>query len=177
MKRIKKVPPILQIVTALFLLQGICLLFWPEQMIDFFTPILGVVLLLVGIMLVAHSLATWQRLALPLLKLLRGFINILAGLVFLAKNDTSLAFLSALFGLYILVMTCIDLSAATDAWKEKKAFWGLAVDAGFKLILGILLLFSFFTVRTLWVRVLGIYFIIAAINTFRAFWRESPPPD
>lgn len=155
---------------GLFLLLGVAMLIWPEQIVGVFPPLLGVVLLLVGIQGVAYNLVMGKRAAASEMGLLRGVINLVVGVVFLFKQDLSMAFMSVLFGLYVLVSSAANLVAALGRWREKKPFATDLADSVFGMVIGLLLLFSPFTGRALWVRVLGVYFVISAANALRGLY-------
>ncbi|MGD9559511.1 MAG: DUF308 domain-containing protein [Oscillospiraceae bacterium] len=147
---------------VLFLLLGVGMLVWPDAILTVFPPLVGAVLVVVGIQAVAYNLVMGRRVANGAFALLRGVINILVGAIFLVKRDLSLAFLSILFGLYVLVGAAMNLSTAAQRIREKKPFATELWDGVFNLVLGLLLLFSPFTGRSLWVRVLGVHFIVSA---------------
>lgn len=162
MKKIDRASLIPTIVMVAVLLLGLALVIWPDSILSVFPPLLGGVLVLVGGLVLAHCFVMWNRLAQPELQLLRAVVNIVIGIIFIVKHDFSLAFLSILFGIYILVMAGIDFSAALGAMWSGENWAVTLLDALFKLVLGILLMFAPFTGRSLWARVLGAYFAIAS---------------
>lgn len=175
MKKLKQIPKIPFGGAALFFALGLALLIWPDAVLTVFPPLLGGIIVLVGSLNVGHTLVMWQRVAQPGFKLLRGMVNIVVGLVFIAKRDVTLAFLSILFGLYVLIMAAIDFSDAMQNLRTQKR-WGLTFfQAVAKLVLGLVLLFAPFSGRTLWVRVLGVYFMVIAGGTLHWLVTERRP--
>ncbi|MFV0411714.1 MAG: HdeD family acid-resistance protein [Oscillospiraceae bacterium] len=164
---------------AIFLL-GAALVIWPEAVVSIFSPLMGLVLVGAGALTLGHSLVLWKRLARPYGRLLQGLVNLAAGIIFLIKNDVSMAFLVVLFGLYILAMAVLDFAAVWAAKKAGKRWADTLGDGIFKLVLGVLLFFGPFSGRSLWLRMLGIYFVVVAGNTLQWLLRESktqqPPP-
>lgn len=179
LKKLKDTPRVPLIGGLLFFALGLCLLVWPEPVLTIFPPLLGTIMVLVGALLTAHSLIMWQRLMQPGFKLLRGVVNIVVGLIFIVKHDFTLAFLSILFGLYILVMAAIDFSDAMQNLGAKKPWLAGVVQAVAKFALGIVLLFAPFSGRVLWARVLGVYFMLAAGNMLHwlLFEKKQEPQE
>jgi uncharacterized membrane protein HdeD (DUF308 family) len=156
------------IVAGLLLLLGLGLLIWPDVVLGVFPPLIGGVLVLVGGLMLAQCIVIWQYLAQPELRVLNASVNIVIGLVFIIKHDVSLAFLSILFGIYVLIMAGIDFSSALGAMWSGEAWIGLMLEALVKLVLGALLMFAPFSGRSLWAQVLGGYFVVAAVRIL--FW-------
>lgn len=159
------------IVAGLLLLLGLGLLFWPDAVLTVFPPLIGGVLVLVGGLMLAHCVVMWKHLAQPELRVLSAAVNIVIGLVFIIKHDFSLAFLSILFGIYVLVMAGIDFSSALGAMWSGEAWIGSMLEALVKLVLGALLMFAPFSGRALWARVLGGYFVVVAVRILFLLWQ------
>ncbi len=151
--------------TVVLMLLGLALLIWPAGVINMFSPLLGIVLIVVGAQVTAHSLVMGRRVAAPGAALVRGLIMLLVGVVFITKRDLSLAFLSVLFGLYILVSAALDFSSALESRYHKRPYGLEMAGSIFSLAIGLLLLFSPFSGLDLWARVLGGYFLLMAGNT------------
>lgn len=145
-----------------FLLLGLALMLWPEQVIALFPPAIGVVLILVGTLSIAHSLVLRGQLMEPQAKLLRGLVNVIVGVVFVARQDLSLAFLSILFGVYVLVGAAINFSAALQDRQQGRRWLPALGLSLLEFAMGVVLLRSLFAERLLWVRFLGLYFMLAA---------------
>lgn len=157
----KNLRPPLAAALALLLL-GLALLAWPDVLLKVLPPLIGVVLILVGAQFIISTLLMGSRVKEPSLRFLSGFVNILVGAVFILKRDVSLLFMSVLFGLYVLVSAGIGLSVALAGRQRREAWLPAALESLLELVLGALLLFSPFNGLTLWVRVLGVYFVVAA---------------
>lgn len=126
MKKEKRPVPKIPLVAALaLLLLGALLVFFPDTVLGLLPPLVGTVMLLVGLQGLIHALVMGERLPEPGMKMLQSVIYLLVGLIFLVKQDISLAFLSILFGLYVLVTAAIHLSLAIDNRRKKKA-WPLS---------------------------------------------------
>lgn len=148
------------------LLLGAGLIIWPEAVIGVFPPLLGAVLLLVGTLNIAHAMVLSRRKTDPGFKFVQGVVNVIVGLVFIAKQDVSLAFLTILFGLYVLVSASVNFSSAIKDKSAGKTWVATLVESFFEMLLGLILLFGPFSGRALWIRVLGLYFVVAAGHIF-----------
>lgn len=164
---------------------GLALIFWPRGVLQVFPPLLGALMLVAGAIGIAHSLAMRARLMQPGMKLLQGLLTVLVGLVFLVKQNFSMAFLTVLFGIYVIVTACIHMSMALDAARDGGRWFAEAGEGLLQFVLGALLLFSPFTGNLLWARLLGLHFSVAALSTMGWLLRESrrphpapkPPPE
>lgn len=163
-------------VAVIFLLLGVALLAWPEAVIGVFPPLLGVVLLLVGVQGTAHTLVMWRRLPAPGFALLRGLVNLVVGVIFLVRRDVSLVFMSVLFGAYVLVGAALDFVAVIRDRKERPAVWTDLAESLLNLVLGVLLLVSPFTGQALWARVLGLHFVLVVGSSLWWLWRQRQNP-
>ncbi|MFV0353057.1 MAG: DUF308 domain-containing protein [Oscillospiraceae bacterium] len=149
---------------ALFVL-GCILVFWPSVALRVFPPLIGLVIVIVGVQGLIQLAVFKNRTAAPGLKLAQSLVNILVGMVFLAKRDLSFLFLELLFGLYVVLVAILHLSLVASAIKNKRPFVRELAESVFQLILGLLLLFSpFADEEPLWVRVLGLHFAVAGIS-------------
>ena len=150
-----------------FFLLGLSLFLFPEPIIRVLPVLIGLVLILVGIQGIAYTAVMHSKMMNAGFKLMHSFINLLIGLVFLLKQDVSLVFLSVLFGLYILFSAVVNFTQTVQNKSDKHSFAIDIIEILLSCIFGFLLLFSPFSGLSLWVRVLGIYFIIAGIGLFR----------
>lgn len=149
---------------GVFLLLGIAMVIWPHVIVNMIVPLIGTALLLVGAQGIAYSIVMHSKMQDAGIKLLQGFVNVMVGGVFLLKRDVSALFISILFGLYVLITAAISLSQAVGQMREKRRFMAELVSSVLQLFLGLLLLFSPFSQGDLWVRVLGINFVVTALG-------------
>lgn len=150
---------------CVLLLLGISMLFWPTAIISVFPPLIGIILIFVGVLNIAHSMVLHQLMLDPGFKLMQGIITLIVGLVFILKQDISMAFLTILFGLYVLISAAIHFSSALEYRREKKKWLSALFESLFQFLLGALLLFGTFSDNALWARLLGLEFIVMGTST------------
>ena len=158
-------------------LLGICLILWPNEVLSLFPPLIGAILSIVGGITILHAIITFKEAPSPWFKLMQGIINLAVGLVFIFNNNVSLAFLTILFGVYILISAATQLLYAIQGLFAKKRWIGDLLESIFQFFLGALILFGTFSGHALWARLLGLQFAITGASSL--FWllrlKEVPP--
>lgn len=150
-----------------FLLLGISMILWPNAIAAIIMPLIGTVLLIVGIQITAHTIAMSRKMMDPEIKLIQGLVNMAAGLVFLLKRDLSAVFVGIIIGLYVLVTAVVGIAQAFGSLRNKKPFAMDLAEGVLQLVLGMLIIFSPFSDQNLWVRLLGVNFVISAAGALR----------
>lgn len=174
MRRKNPVPQLPLFGAATVLVLGLLLMVRPQVVLDIFPPLLGAVLAVAGAMGVAHTAAMRGRLVRPFAKLLLSVLQLVAGLVFVFKRDMSLAFLTLLFGIYVLGTAAVHVGQAAEMAKQKRTWLPKAAEGIFQLVLGALLLLAPIGHRLLWARFLGLHFVVAAMATLLWLHKEKP---
>ena len=168
----------LQLTGGLVLLGfGLILVFWPEFAIHVFPPIIGLVLLLVGIEEMVHLILHRTRIASPPLKLAQSLVHIMVALVFLLKRGPSFPFFEVLLSLYVLFSAILHLSLVISALQNRLPFLLELLESILQLVLGLLLLLTPFSSTVLWVRILGIHFLVAGGNAVLSDWPPRKPEE
>lgn len=158
---------------AVFFVLGVALLVWPEIVLLIFPPLVGILLLLVGLQQVTHTVVFYQKVIEPGMKLVQGFVEAIVGVVFLLKQNISLMFFTILFGLYILVIAAVRFSTALQEKKSGNPWKSSFFESVFQLALGLLMLFGPFGQNMLWARLLGAHFVLSAGGALLWMRREA----
>lgn len=156
------------IAVLIFAAVGLLLLFVPEFFVRILPPLIGVVLLILGLQAIVSGIALRSTREMPLLAIGGGVLSIVVGIIFLVQNNVSVVFISILFGLYIIVTSVLAIADARRKRKAGQPWLFDLVGALIDIVLGLLLLFSPVQGMNLWVRILGIHFILVALGTLIA---------
>lgn len=160
-KRLIAVPLIFLI---LFGVLGVLFILWPTPFVHILPPILGIVLLILGAFATSIGLTMRKTLRQAGFATLIGLASIVIGLIFLIKNNVSIAFIGILFGLFVLVTAFFSLSRAIQAIRTKESFLRDLIVGLINAILGGLLLINPMGGMTLWVRITGAYLVVLAVS-------------
>lgn len=155
-------PPTIAMVV--FAALGLLLLFVPGFFVRILPPLVGIVLIIVGLSGVVSGFTLRGATSHPIFIIGPGLLAIVVGIIFLAKNDVSVVFISILFGLYVILSAVFSIM---DAWRKRKAGqpWVFDIVEGvIDILLGLILLLSPLHGMNLWVRILGAHFILIAIG-------------
>lgn len=162
-------PPV--ILMLIFAALGLLLIFFPGFFVRILPPLVGIVLILVGLQGIISGLSLRGVLKHPGFTMARGVLCIVVAIIFLAKNDLSVVFISILFGLFVLISAVLGMMGAV---RQKRAGepWAFDVFEGVvDIILGLLLLIAPFRGMNLWTQILGIHFILVAIGALLVLLR------
>lgn len=171
------------IAIIIFAAVGLLLLIVPEFFVRILPPLIGIVLLILGLQALLSGIALRGASETPLLAIGGGVLSIIVGIIFLVQNNVSVVFISILFGLYIIVTSVLGIADALRGRKAGKPWVPGIVESVIDIVLGLLLLFSPVRGMNLWVRILGIHFILVAVGSLIGLRRVRKqvlllmPPD
>lgn len=160
-------------VIILLLLWGLLMLIWPSAIYRWFPPLLGLILIIGGALRIAHSFVMRARLPRPLASTIQGLLSVIAGLIFLYACNFSLSFLSIFFGIYVLIGAIVHfISLFTDTHTvDSRA--STIITGIFQLVLGGLLLLAPLSGQAIWIRLLGLHFIVSTVSL--TIWITQSP--
>lgn len=164
-KRYKWLPMLLGLV---MLVIGLALFLKPDAIAGRIPLFLGSMLLFIGLDDLIFSFLTKDYKIGTSMQLVQGSINVMIGLVFLLKQDSSLAFLGICFGICALVMGAIKLNLAVDNYHLGLHHGWYIFDGIIRLIFATLLIWNPIGGFTVWVMLCGAYLIISSIDVFIA---------
>lgn len=162
-------PPL--IVTLIFMAMGVFLLVFPGFFVRILPPLLGIVLILVGLQGIVSGLSLRGFLPHPGFTMARGALAIVVAIIFLVKNDLSLVFISILFGLFVLISAVLGIADAVRKRRLGEPWLFAIVEGVIDILLGLLLLVAPFRGMNLWTQILGIHFILVGIGALLALLR------
>lgn len=164
-KRYKWLPMLLGLVMFVI---GTALFLKPNGIAGRIPLFLGSMLLFIGFDDLIFSFLTKDYKIGTSMQLVQGSINVMIGLVFLLKQDSSLAFLGICFGICALVMGAIKLNLAVDNYHLGLHYGWYIFDGIIRLIFATLLIWNPIGGFTVWVMLCGAYLIISSIDVFIA---------
>lgn len=162
-------PPTIALIV--FAALGLLLLFVPGFFVRILPPLVGIALILIGLSGVISGFTLRSATSHPIFFIGPGLLAIIVGIIFLAKNDVSVVFISILFGLYVILTAVFSIM---DAWRKRKAGqpWMFDIVEGvIDILLGLILLLSPLHGMNLWVRILGAHFILLSIGALLMLFR------
>ncbi len=160
-KRFKWLPMLMALV--MFVL-GIALFLNPEAITDRIPIFLGSVLIFIGLDDLLYSFITKDYKIGTSMQLIQGSINLMIGIIFLLKQETSIVYLGTAFGICALVMGAIKLNLAVDRYHSGLPFEWYIFDGFIRLIFALFLIFNPVGGLNVWVMTCGAYFIVSAID-------------
>lgn len=160
-KRFKWLPMLMGLV---MLVLGIALFIKPTAIANRIPLFLGSVLVFIGLDDLLYSFLTKDYKIGTSMQLIQGTINVMIGLVFLLKQDTSLLYLGICFGFCAIVMGAIKLNLAVDHYYLGEHYGWYIFDGIIRIIFAGFLIFNPVGGFTVWTMTCGAYFIISAID-------------
>ena len=149
---------------ALLCALGLASLLWPEALVRLLPMLIGLAVLVLGIAEIAYRLALRAAGDEGGPPLLQGAAALGVGLVLLFNRDVSMAFMGFLLGLWALASAGFRLRAALQFRKAGLPWGSAALDAGLKLALGVFMLVRPVRTMTLWVQLMGVFFLIVGVS-------------
>lgn len=152
----------LLIASAVYLVLGLILLFFPGLTIGFFCTAVGALLLLYGVVTVISFFVhqnSCRGFSLQA-ELILGVISAVVGIFFLTRPSVILSILPIILGLYILIDALVNLKRGLDLRACGYAGWTATLILSLiSAVLGALILWNPFATQLLLVRVIGAAFL------------------
>lgn len=164
-KKFKWLPLLMCVV--MFVL-GLALFLLPNTVANRIPLFLGSILLFIGLDDLIYSFLTKDYKIGTSMQLIQGSINVMIGIVFLLKQESSLLYLGICFGFCALVMGAIKLNLAVDNYHLGLPYKWYIFDGVIRIIFAAWLIFNPIGGFTVWVMTCGAYFMISAIDIFIA---------
>ena len=164
-KRYKWLPMLMGLV---MMVVGLALFLKPGTIADRVPLFLGSMLLFIGLDDLIFSFLTKDYKIGTSMQLIQGSINVMIGLVFILKQESSLLFLGICFGICALVMGAIKLNLAVDNYHLGLHYGWDIFDGIIRLIFAAFLIFNPIGGLTVWIMISGAYLIISSIDIFIA---------
>ena len=157
--------------SALYLIFGIIMLFFPDMVIKSVCYLVGIMFLFVGISGVVMYVKTDIKTAFTSFTLVMSIIFGAFGVYVLLNPETFASFLPLVVGIFLLVDSVSKLSMAFDLKNfEYKNWWHMLIVAFIVLGCGLLLVFNPFEALAVSVQIIGAILIVdAASNLFTIY--------
>lgn len=150
--------------STIYIFLGIIMIVFPKFVNDFFSTIVGVLILLFGISQVTIYSSKKSYSGIVKVTLGLGIIGIAAGLYILLNPKFITSIIPLISGLIIMVNALNKIKQAAELRASKyKKWWHTLISAIILLILGIILIYDPFKAVEVIIRVLGIILIVDGI--------------
>lgn len=150
--------------SVIFLLAGIWFLVDPDGITNILPYAIGTLILIVGLEQILYSICTKEYTFLPGFRLTQGMISVLLGIVFLVKQDFSIAVLGMILGVWALISSAIKLNVSLQEKTLGFSWFGDFLIGILQMVFGFLLIFNPFKGISTWIMIVGIYFILTGIS-------------
>lgn len=154
----------LVIAGAILTCMGLVSILLPEVVIHILPIFLGITVIIVGVCELAYAIGVKEYTSKGPFKLIQGGVSIAVGLVFVIKQNVSLAFLGIVLGLWVLISAGLKVALAMRQAKAQLPYVTIVVDAVVRGIIGVFMMFNPFGSLAAWAMLVGLVFVSAGIG-------------